>query len=291
MFVCIYNYLYLYLNKNTLNMSQQTNIISFFTSKGGAGKSALTNVIANEIIYQAIKSGAPMPKVCVYDLDPQMTNKRKRDLEITQLKIDLDSDEFKSLSSDQQDEVRKFQKQYFVLTNNTGFLPYSIKTVDTTDSEMVKVAIEDIEFGGYDYVFLDFPGTLEQDGLSDFAVLLNYLFIPTNIDLSTKLGTDYFIETMDGIDLPSLKDWKILFNNVPTQRETHIPRMKAALSQEHGAVPFLDTICKKTVFMENSRTLLPISARINLNILEIKENPSTLSVVKLTKEITDIVNK
>ena len=272
-------------------MSQQTKILSFFTSKGGAGKSALTNVLANEIIYQAVKLGKPIPSVCVYDLDPQMTNKRKRDLEISQLKIDIESPEFKALPIDQQDEIRKFQKQYFVITNNTNFLPYSIKTVDTSDSEMVKLAIEDIEFGGYDYVFLDFPGTLEQDGLSDFAVLLNYLFIPTNIDLSTKLGTDYFIETMNGIDLPSLKDWKILFNNVPTQRESHIPKMKTTLSLEHGSVPFLDTVCRKTVFMENSRTLLPISARINLNILEIRDNPSTLSVVKLTEEIHNIVNK
>ena len=274
---------------NNKNMAKQPNIITFFTSKGGVGKSALTNVIANELIYQAIKEGSPIPKVCVYDLDPQMTNKRKRDIEIAQLKLGIDSDEFKALTPELQDETRKFQKQYYLLTSQTSFMPYSIKTVDTRDASMVQLAIEDIEFGGYDYVFLDFPGTLEQDGLSDFAVLINYLFIPTNIDSSTKLGTDYFINTMGAIDLPSLKDWKLIFNNVQVQRETHIPKMKAALIEEHGEVPFLNTVCRRTVFMENSRTLIPISARINLNALEIYDNVSTTSIVDLTKEISNII--
>jgi cellulose biosynthesis protein BcsQ len=104
-----------------------------------------------------------MPKILLIDADAQasISALRKRDIELCNL--DMEGKEFTLLDANAQAIVKEMRVQFEALFNLKKWNYYSIFSLDTSDDgTSLSHAVSYIESGGFDYIFIDMPGTLHQ---------------------------------------------------------------------------------------------------------------------------------
>lgn len=147
-------------------------IISFGNQKGGVGKSTVTSMVANFIHTKFKDKGV---KVLVVDAD---------DLQNTLFKIRMEEmKELEELEESENDESKKPEKidPYELLRMNSKDL---VNNIETLKDE-------------YDYIFIDLPGNLKQEGVIGIYAYVDALFIPTQpsrVDLDSTVDFVQFYD-------------------------------------------------------------------------------------------------
>lgn len=254
------------------------------TQKGGAGKSVLTNILPNEIILWHLLQTGKQINVLVVDIDPQRTNTTKRKRDIEQLSYKETSPEFSAMELGQKTEVAQLQRRYALLID-AGFKPYKMQYVDLENDTQILRALENIQSQEYDYVFIDFPGTLTQEGTGVFLQLVQHIFIPTSINPSDVLGTEVFLKTLQALPI-SFRSKYVLWNKFEVSRLRKTNSTEKRLSNDYS-VPFLQTRIPYSP-LNDCNTVIPASLKVNLNL-------GTYGVVKpylqeMAEEIIKITN-
>lgn len=142
--------------------TKQTKFIAVTSQKGGVGKSTLTVIIASYLYYELGYN------LAVIDCDANQNSiwgMRKRDKEENLI--------------DEESQLR--MKQYF---SNLGKRSYKIikSTVPNAIAEAGKLITEN-KGEEYDFIFFDFPGTINTEGILIPLIHLDYIFIPIKADM------------------------------------------------------------------------------------------------------------
>lgn len=93
-----------------------------------------------------------------------------------------------------------------------------------SDNEMFKVVNYDFSYGNvadfilsvsesYDYVLVDIPGTIQQEGVLEVIAIMDKIVIPTTNEDEDIHSTLKFIEYLDKLD----SNYKVLLNNYEVQ--------------------------------------------------------------------------
>lgn len=152
----------------------KTKLISFSSQKGGVGKTTFTTLLASYLYYER---GC---NVAVIDCDyPQFSIKKQRDREKKQI---MTISSFNELARQQYERLNK--KPYPVFPCEfPEILDYAEEIIDK--SPMI-----------YDYVFFDFPGTVNSEPIVRALRGMDYLFIPAEAERKVMESTLEFAFTM-----------------------------------------------------------------------------------------------
>lgn len=269
-------------------MGKRSNIIAILTQKGGVGKSCLSNILANEIIFWYKKQDKDYPiSVLLLDVDRQHTNADKRADDLSKLSCDINSENYTLLSAEEKSAVRALKLRYILLEQQYNFTSYSLLSVNTSSSRSIDVAIEQINSNKYDYVLIDFPGTIEQEGTGDFFHMINHLVIPLTSSISDVLGVKRFMDELSHISISqNLHTQHFVINRFDAFKKRKVDTIQSELEVEYG-IQFLNTRIKNTSMIDNN-TLIPQSIKINLSTGEISETVTYLQ--DFAEEIIGIIN-
>lgn len=139
-------------------MSKQPIYLAFSTQKGGAGKTALTVLVASYLHYVRGYD------VAVIDCDyPQHSIAEMRDRD---LKLALEDDHYKRMAYEQFTRLDK--KAYPVIESSTE------KAIDDADRIT--------EQADFDIVFFDLPGTVNNPSVIKALTNMDYIFAPISAD-------------------------------------------------------------------------------------------------------------
>lgn len=266
-------------------MQKQTRICAFMAQKGGVGKSVLTNMISNEIILWHLQNTGDKVRALVVDVDPQQTCTAKRIQDVRHLEFTEEKPEFQHLPEEQKTEVARLQRRYALL-QDAGFAAYKLLSVDSTNSKQIDAAFRMIQSGEYDYAFIDFPGTLSQEGTGAFLKLVQHLFVPMSINPSDVLGTECFLEAMAKLPF-KFTSVNIVWNRFEVARLRKTNKTEQELLSKYH-IPFLKNRIPYSP-LNDCNTLIPASLNVNLNM-------GSYSIVKsylqnLAEEIITIADK
>lgn len=142
-------------------------VISIANQKGGAQKTTITTLFATAVHY-----GIANAKVAIIDVDLQHSLCDER------------RDELSSCKNDPY-WINKFEKLH------QGKELYPI--ISVIDPVGVCEKIEELKGSGYNFIFIDLPGTLEADGLELVYAKLNYIFVPVSSDRKSFNSSNQFI--------------------------------------------------------------------------------------------------
>jgi chromosome partitioning protein len=134
-------------------MDKETEIISFYTQKGGSGKTTLTHMVA-----LALASEGNNKTILVLDSDPQHSLVNY----LEDIRTSKDDPDFNP--------------------------PYELIKAPIIN---LREQLND-KWGKYDYIFLDLPGTMEMEGVRDAILFCNKIFIPIQpsiLDLNSAKDT------------------------------------------------------------------------------------------------------
>lgn len=269
-------------------MGTKPSIIAIMTQKGGVGKSCLSNILANEIIYWYKKQDKDYSiPVLLLDIDLQHTNADKRAEDLDKLKCDINSQHYASMSIEEKTAVRALKFRYILLEQQYNFTSYTLLNVNTRSNTSIDFAINQINNGGYKYVIIDFPGTMEQEGTGEFFSMINHLFIPLTSNVSDVHGVKRFMEELSHITSSSnLHTQHFIINKYDSLKKRKVDILQNKLEQEYN-IQFLHTRIKNTSLIDNN-TLIPQSIKINLSKQEVAEPASYLQ--DFAEEVISIIN-
>lgn len=161
-------------------------IIAFSNLKGGVGKSKLNGYLANYLSEKRNK------KVCLVDCDvSQFTSEIYNDTRKDDSLLDIIS---------------------FDINNKSISENYS------SMSELIK-ACNDV----YDYVIVDLPGTLQQDGIFEVYENMDYIFVPTTNSREDVQSSLTFINKMVELGVPysvMVNNYEVQYNNFKAEEES-----------------------------------------------------------------------
>lgn len=122
-------------------MAKETTIISFATQKGGSGKSTLTHMVALALIGKEYKKSV----------------------------LVIDADEQRNLAKTYARQLKK----------NIASAEPPVKTYDLISCSLdnLKKNIQD-NFGKYDFIFIDLPGTFMASGVKAAFLYCDIVFVP-----------------------------------------------------------------------------------------------------------------
>ncbi|MDR3188572.1 MAG: ParA family protein [Prevotellaceae bacterium] len=268
-----------------------TKVISIMTQKGGVGKSTLTNAVMLDWCFKDLLRAKKMPKILLIDADAQASigKLRLRDIEIC--KMDLESKEFAKLNGTMQMATKEIRMQFEAFVSQLKWWYYNIFLVRPDDNgETLRRAIQLIESGDYDYVFIDMPGSLYQEVTAELFACIDFLFVPVclgNYDVQSSLD---FCNTIKGLGATAIAEMRWFFNKYEMLKETKFNEIERELHASTG-VPFLKTRVRSSSFFSSrsSSTVIPPTYRINLNTLEVTPTPRTTNVGELTDEIRKLI--
>lgn len=215
-------------------MEKTGKVVSFFSPKGGTGKSTLTAVTATALNYLLNDKD-----VCIIDGDfAQNTIMIHREKEEERLKND---DQFKF----QCEGIKKFP--VFVCEKNT-----LVNTIEACKKK-------------FDLILVDFPGTLIDDEILKAVLCVNYMILPVGIDEYEVNSVLNFIDNM----LPLLKDInkdikvKALMNMYSDSFENKnkvnpYETLKNDLNN-HGIEVFSNKVYKRIEISRNRSTIIPLA--------------------------------
>lgn len=261
-----------------------TKTISFFNSKGGVGKSVLTNTCANEIKFQYAKNKTPC-EIIVFDCDPQQTISKKREEDL--LFLQMAADQLEELPQGDKELIRQTRKRYVYYANKYAFTSYDICAIDTSNPQEIEYVKNLINENKYNFVFFDLPGTLEQDGTAEIFSLIEHLFIPltsTDSDIKGTIKFLSFLEKLADLNrINHLENVRLVLNQTDIIKAKKYKKMIQEFENEYG-LKFLESWINRTEKFDTN-TIFPISTVVNLNTQEESNNNLTKSITNLTTEI------
>lgn len=277
---------------------RQTKVINIFQLKGGVGKTTLTCMLANEIIWadiQARQKGSDTPikiedpiRVMVLDIDTQNSISMIREEEIILLEASSQNDtEIIDQIVSKKPWCKNLYNRYKYFSIKYGWVPFENVIVDVT-AESVKSAIAMIESNEYDYVFMDFPGSYDQAYTGELILYSQYLIIPCDLDAEFDVSAALkFVADLGGIDTPfhNLQDVAFVVN----KHRINSIRSRRNIDRIEGAtgINFFDTKVKYCQYFKSEFlvSVLPKSIELNLNTYTLTPNKSMNSIVDLASEI------
>lgn len=220
-------------------MEKKGKVISFYSSKGGTGKSTLTMITASAINFLLRPE-----KVCIIDGDSSQAS--------LVLKRQIDEDVYNN-----DEQVKQFCDTY-------GLTHYPIIQSEIEDLliNMEKMKSE------YDYVFVDFPGTMVDERVLQAVCQVDYMIIPLSTDELER--TTFFRFVNDVLPIicrinPELKV-KVLFNLYSDQFETNSRKVNPYevledLIKRKNLSVFESKIYRRIEFANKRSTLVPLGYR------------------------------
>lgn len=219
----LYKSFYLHLCK-TFTTMKQTRVISFYTDKGGTGKTTmnvtLCSYLAYKLGYSVILFDTDYPSLHAHEL-------RKRELEAIEKDI----------------ELREFVQQSF----SGDIRPYEIFAVRDDFDRVVKTLQTVKNAGNYDFIIIDLPGALNNDFVKKIvpARIIDNYFLPTTLDKTVMVSNIKLGNLLKGY----AKDVQIVWNNVFHYDK---PQMYDAYSRmliESYGISVLRSRVKNTVYL------------------------------------------
>lgn len=277
---------------------RQTKIFNFYQLKGGVGKTTLTCMVASELIWQdiferqnnsidPIKIKDPL-RIMVLDIDTQNSISVIREEEIKILRASADG----NLETLQAMEERKpWQKnlcsRYQYLCSSFGWLSFDEIVVTMSDSS-IQQAIKLIQSNYYDYVFMDFPGSYDQNYTGQLFLYTQYLLIPCDLNSQFDVAAGQkFLDDLKQISsyFHDLKYVGFIANKY--KGDSVRSRRNQDLIESETGINFLTTKVKYCEYFKTEylTTIYPKSIDLNLNTKKIKPNPNMSSIVDLANEI------
>ena len=201
--------------------NKEPKYVAFATQKGGAGKTTLTVLVASYLHY------VRGYKVAVIDCDrPQHSIKqmRERDLQMVE-----------------QDEYYK-RMLYDQIFRLEGKRAYTV--VGSSPDEAFADADHIVPQGNYDFVFFDLPGTMNDMGVMNTLLNVDYIVSPISADRVVLESTlDYLLavrEQIERVGQTHVKGIYLLWNMVDGRERSDLYEMYNAFISELG-FPVLNT--------------------------------------------------
>lgn len=186
-------------------MKKEPIYVAFSTQKGGAGKTTLTALIASYLHYERDYN------VAIIDCDfPQLSiyNMRERDLAMA-----LEDEFYRGMTYEQFTRLDG-KKAYPVVRSNT----------DNAIADAEK-AVEESE-RGFDIIFFDLPGTMNNRGLIHTLAHMDYIIAPIAASRVVMESTlDYLITVRDNIvasGKSNIKAMYLLWNLVDGREKSEL---------------------------------------------------------------------
>lgn len=215
-----------------------TKVITFFSQKGGCGKTTLSVIIASYLAYIKNK------KILVIDADGQHSFFAMRNSDL----LKSNNENFKALM--QESGVQK-----------DNIYPVSACTLD----ESYDVCNNAINSNKYDYIVVDLPGTVGDSNIFKTLLLCDYIIVPCEhsaASLESSLTSAVVVtKKLKNIKGSRIKKVGAVFNKVPYSQLTKLKKYLKPLSQIEfdyifrNVIGSADTIDK----FDKSSTLLPTS--------------------------------
>lgn len=209
-------------------MKKEPIYVAFSTQKGGAGKTTLTALIASYLHYERNYD------VAIIDCDfPQLSiyNMRQRDLSMA-----LEDEFYRGMAYEQFSRLDK--KAYPVVRSNTDNA--------ITDAEK---AVEESE-NGFDIIFFDLPGTMNNRGLIHTLAHMDYIIAPISASRVVMESTlDYLITVRDNIvasGKSNIKSMYLLWNIVDGREKSELYEVYEGVIKELD-FPLLRTFLPNSV--------------------------------------------
>ena len=209
-------------------MKKEPIYVAFSTQKGGAGKTALTVLMASWLHYEKGYD------VAVIDCDfPQLSihNMRERDLASA-----LEDEFYKGMIYELFTRLGK--KAYPVVSSSTG------SAID--DAERVTEESET----GFDFIFFDLPGTLNNAELIPTLAHMDYIIAPIVADrVELESTLDYLIVVRDNIvasGKSNIKGVHLFWNKVDGREKSELYEVYEGVINELG-FPILKTFLPNSV--------------------------------------------
>jgi cellulose biosynthesis protein BcsQ len=262
------------------------------TQKGGVGKSTLTNAIVLDWCFKDLLRTKKMPKILLIDADAQASISKLRLRDIDFCKMDLEGDALVKFDGTVQTAVKEIRAQFEALASQLNWRYYHIFSVHPDDGgETLRRAIQLIESGDYDYVFIDMPGSLYQEITIELFTCINFLLIPvcaSNYDIQSSLD---FCNTIKSLEATAIAEVRWIFNKYEVLKEAKFNEIERELHALTG-IPFLKTRVKLSSFFSSRsyNSMVPATYRMNLNTLEVASTPRTTNVGELTDELRKLIN-
>lgn len=199
-------------------------IISFVNRKGGVGKSKLTQILCNHLH----KTGK---KTVVFDMDPQYSIFNLRQAELAGKKS-------------------KGEK-----IDTYPMLP--VKPLKFIES------IKPFYDNGYEYVFLDLPGSIEAPHIKEIYTWLDYAFVPMGTSPEDMMSTQSFIQIMEQEIKPDRekRNLKYSLHGVFNRVDPKMLRFKEVKENASRLfnIAFLENYFteQKSAFQDNASTIYP----------------------------------
>lgn len=175
-------------------------IISFFTQKGGVGKSTLAIITASYLAYIKKK------KVILIDADPQHSSAIVRRTNLAN--IDIYKEEMEKLS-----------------INQDNIYPIISTSVEDALQALIKGKLD------ADYVIIDLPGNL-QDKILNVVFLSDYVIVPLEHDNASVETSIRSCNTLKTIQAKSkIKDIIAVFNKIPYLQRNKVKTFSSIIRQ------------------------------------------------------------
>lgn len=199
-------------------------LIAFTSQKGGVGKSSLSMICAT-YLHNAGNS------VVLIDADyPQFSCHSQRESDLMAIQKD----------ERLQEAFRKLDRE-----------PYQIIPIKLDD---LKEKLESLSSAEYDFIFLDFPGTLNNSSIASIVPFINLAIIPTSVEAlefaSSVEAVNFYREKNKKISL------SILWNKVVKQEKDELRIRLTTFLKENCQVNVLESMLYQTVEFKRLRSTI-----------------------------------
>lgn len=210
-------------------MKKEPIYVAFSTQKGGAGKTTLTALIASYLHYERDYN------VAIIDCDfPQLSiyNMRERDLAMA-----LEDEFYRGMAYEQFTRLEG-KKAYPVVRSNT----------DNAIADAEKIVEESEK--GFDIIFFDLPGTMNNRGLIHTLAHMDYIIAPISASRVVMESTlDYLITVRENIvasGKSNIKSMYLLWNLVDGREKSELYEVYEGVIRELE-FPLLKTFLPNSV--------------------------------------------
>lgn len=215
----------------------KTKYLAFGSMKGGVGKTTLNSIIANYIHNSTDKTV-----------------------------VVLDSD-------DSQQSLSKLRSMDILDNEDVNESSYPL--ISVSSKQVSTFCIENLD-GEVDYVIIDLPGNINQDGVLEVYSILDYLFIPTRLDvLDVSATIDFINNSVVKINqLRESENFKPLvvtgcINNIDKRSVEYREYKEQGSSYITELIPFIGTVLPHSnVFSREVNTFKEFKHKIKSDLIK-----------------------
>ena len=207
----------------TFTMMKQTRVISFYTDKGGTGKTTmnvtLCSYLAYKLGYSTILFDADNPSLHAHEL-------RKRELEAIERDRELKDMVHQSFSGD----IRPYE--IFAVRDDFDRVVKTLQTVKCTSN--------------YDFIIIDLPGALNNEFVKKIipARIIDSYYLPTTLDKTVMVSNIKLAKLLKGY----ADDVQLVWNNVFHYDKPQMYDAYSRMLTESYGISVLKSRVKNTVY-------------------------------------------